>query len=203
MAQCHNKPRVFACASAIGYFDGYPIDSPTIVENDAKGTGFISDLCDAWEKEAQKAESLGVRVVNVRIGLVLSLDGGMIAKIKLPFILGVGGHIGSGKQWCPWVHVDDVVGAFEYVIQHDTINGAVHAVAPEGVDFATFCRYFAKSLKRWSLFHVPAFVLKIAFGEMSSIMLNTPPVGTSFHKEHGYTFKYETLEKALSSLVVE
>jgi len=203
MAKCKQPPKVFACASAIGFYDGYPIDSPMITENDSKGTGFISDLCDAWEKEAQKALLSGTRVVNVRIGLVLTENGGMISKIKLPFILGVGGHIGTGKQWCPWVHIDDVVGIFEHVIKTESVQGPVHAVAPEVVSFAQFCKEFAKQLNRWSLFHVSSFVLKLVFGEMSSIMLNTPPVGSTITKQHHYEFKYSALSKALNSILVE
>lgn len=200
---CKMPPKVLACASAIGYFDGYPIDSPLIIETDAKGTGFISDLCDAWEKEAQKATQFGTRVVNVRIGLVLSDKGGMVSKIKLPFMLGLGGHVGSGKQWCPWVHIDDVIGVFEHVISRDNIQGVVHAVSPKGVDFATFCKQFAKRLNRWSLFHVPGFVLKGIFGEMSSIMLNTPPVTSTIQSMHSYEFKYRSLDSALRSLFVD
>lgn len=203
ISKCKQPPKVFACASAIGYFDGYPVESPMIIETDSKGTGFISDLCDAWEKEAQRATQYGTRVVSVRIGLVLTEKGGMLAKLKLPFLLGVGGHVGSGKQWCPWVHIDDVVGIFEFVIQNDSLQGPVHAVAPHGKTFGEFCKLLAKTLKRWSLFHVPGIVLKLVFGEMSSIMLNTPPVGSRLSEIAGYEFKYETLDSALESIFVE
>ncbi len=197
--QASKKPSVLVSASAVGYYGD--VKSGKISESALKGSGFLADVCEQWEQASKPATSLGVRVVNPRIGVVLEENGGALPKLLLPFKMGFGGWMGSGAQWFPWIHRDDVVNAITYSIKNSSIEGAVNLAAPESVSMKEFCCVLGKVLHRPAWAPVPGFVLKIALGEMSEMLLTGQNVVPKKLLDNGYTFLYLKLFDALSSIV--
>lgn len=190
------RPSTFVCASAVGYY-GDAGDRP-LDENAPPGDGFLSRVCRDWEAEASKATEHGVRVVSVRIGVVLAREGGALALMKRPFSFGLGGRLGSGRQYFPWVHVDDLARAFLYCI--DTpLEGPVNGVAPESVTNRELTRALADALDRPAILPVPEFAIRLALGEVASELLESKRVVPARLDADGFHFEHPTLESALAA----
>lgn len=190
------RPGVLINASATGYYG--PCGDETVDEGHAPGDDFLAGVCKAWETEAVAAEALDVRVVRLRIGVVLSADGGALAKMLPPFRACLGGPIGSGKQWMPWVHVDDVCGLIVAAVADQPWRGAVNATAPEPVRNRDFAGILGGALGRPAVLPLPGFVLRMALGEMAGILLNGQRAVPAAAQQFGYAFKHPTLPEALA-----
>lgn len=160
---------------------------------------FLSKVVEQWEDAADQIQ--GTRIVKVRVGLVLDGKEGAFPKMALPYKLGIGGPIGSGKQWLSWIHIDDMVRLIDFCIQNEAIIGPVNATAPNPVTNKEFGRALAKAMRRPNLFPLPAFILKIVFGELSTLLLEGQKVLPRALLEHGFTFKYSFVDKALADIV--
>ena len=193
------KPDVLVCASAIGYYGASGDEHLTEVS--PAGTDFLAQVCQEWETEAQKAIEFGIRVVMVRIGLVLGLGGGLLAQILLPFKMGVGGVLGSGRQWMSWIHVDDVVGILLHALENDEIRGPLNATAPVPVRNTEFTKTLGTVLRRPTLLPVPIFGLKLMMGEFADFVVLSQNVLPEKTEVSGYEFRHRTLEAALSDLL--
>ncbi len=196
IASVRQRPKTLICASAIGY---YGERGDTVLDEDAPaGQGFLADVCLEWEQEAQAAKELGLRVVNVRIGVVLSPKGGALAKMLLPFKLGAGGIIGSGKQYWSWIGLHDLVRSIAFCVEHDSIHGAVNAVSPNSMTNYDFTKAVGRVLHRPTLFPLPAFMAKLVLGEMADeLLLSSIRVTPRKLQAHGYKFDYPELVDCL------
>jgi uncharacterized protein len=195
------RPRALVQASGVALYGDRGDD--VLTETSAVGPGFLAELARDWEAEAQKATELGVRVVLLRSGLVLARDGGFLAKILPPFRLGVGGHIGTGKQWLPWIHLEDEIALIRHAMATDSVTGPLNAVAPEPVTNAEFTTVLGRVLHRPTVMAVPAFALRLALGgEMSGQLLlasqRAMPVRTL---DSGFAYRHPLLEPTLKQLV--
>jgi uncharacterized protein (TIGR01777 family) len=195
------RPRLLVQASGVGAYGDR--GEEIVTEASPVGTGFLAEMARDWETEAQKAAEVGVRVVIVRNGLVLSRSGGILGTLLTPFRLGVGGRVGSGKQWMPWIHIDDEIGLLRHVMATDSIAGVLNAVAPEPVTNGEFTAALGRALKRPTVFAAPAFAVRLALGgDMAEELLlssqRAMPVRTL---EAGYKYKQPLLEPALKDLV--
>lgn len=201
LAKMNARPRVLVSASAIGIYGDR--GDERLTEESEPGTDFLAGLARDWEAEALKAEALGIRVVLTRFGIVLARHGGALAKMLLPFKLGVGGSLGSGKQWMSWITLEDVVGAVRFAIENGSVRGAVNVVAPQPVQNAEFTQALAKALRRPGLFPAPAFVLRLALGEMAdALLLSSQRVSTQKLQKLGYQFRFPELPSALGAVLV-
>jgi uncharacterized protein len=192
------RPSVLVSASAIGYYGSR--GDEMLTEQSSPGTGFLADVCIAWEHEAQEAEKLGLRVVTPRFGVVLGQGGGALQKMLPPFRMGVGGRIGSGKQWMSWIHLDDLANLIVFAVMHASLNGAVNATAPNPVTNADFTREMAQAVNRPGVIPVPEFALSLLFGEMSTMLVGGQRVIPCAALDAGYRFRYSDLESALAAL---
>jgi len=192
IAAVQQRPRTLVCASAIGY---YGERGEVILDEDASaGTGFLADVCRDWEHEAQAASDLGLRVVNVRIGVVLSPKGGALAKMLLPFKLGAGGVIGSGKQYWSWIGLHDLVRIISFCVENEALKGAVNGVSPNPMTNYDFTKGVGRALHRPTIFPLPAFVAKLALGEMANdLLLASTRVIPKKLQDHGFQFDYPEL----------
>ena len=198
--KAENRPKVLVCASGAGFY-GNSRNEPAD-ETSPRGGGFLADVCAGWEKAAMRAEDLGIRVVLLRTGMVLGGDDGAFPLLKRVFSLGLGGRLGSGKQWMAWIHIDDAVAIILNAIGTESVRGPVNLCAPEAVTNAEFTAKLAAALKRPAFFHAPAFALKLILRGMAEEMLLggqrvIPRVAT----EMGYGFAYPTLDSALKALI--
>jgi uncharacterized protein (TIGR01777 family) len=194
-----NPPKLLISASAVGFYgDGGDTE---LDESSPPGEGFLPDVCQEWEKAALEALGLGIRAVCVRIGIILSTKGGALAKLLLPFKLGVGGPAGSGRQWMPWIHIDDLAGAFRFVIQEEDLMGVVNGTSPNPATNAEFSTALGRALHRPAFMPAPAFGLKILFGEMAQIVLQGQRVLPKKLLGAGYEFKYPKLLDALEDVI--
>jgi uncharacterized protein len=166
-------------------------------ERSAAGHGFLAEVCADWEREAMAASQLGIRVVCVRIGIVLAPSGGALARILTPFRMGMGGRLGSGRQWIPWIQIKDVAGIILHASRNNEINGPMNAVAPRPVTNVDFTRALAHALYRPALLPVPRTALRLAFGELSEILIASQRVFPRVAEHTGYTFEYSDLDGAL------
>lgn len=198
LSKLERKPEVLICASAIGYYGSRGDDMLT--ESDAPGSGYLADVCVAWEKEAQAAEALGIRVVRVRIGIVLDARGGALQRMLPPFRMGVGGKIGSGKHWMSWIHLDDLAGIFQFALLKP-VSGAVNGVAPNAVTNADFTRALAAAVHRPAIFPMPGFALRLLFGDMAGMLLESQRVLPKAAESAGFTFRFPQLDAALADLL--
>lgn len=185
-------------ASAIGYYP--PSDQP-LRETDPPGNNFLSDVVKAWEEEAFRAKDLGCRVVALRIGIVLDQNGGALERLLPLFKLGLGSPVGSGKQWQSWIHVNDLTRMFEHAMNQESLVGAYNAVAPNPVQNREFSRSLANSLKKpmW-LPAVPSFMLKLVFGKMSQVILDSQKVSSEKIEDSGFTFDFQSIDEAFKDL---
>jgi len=197
ISQAAKRPRVLVNASAVGYY-GAAAES-RCAESAPPGRDFLAALCGQWEREALAAEPLGARVVLARLGVVLG-DGGALARMAVPFKLFVGGPLGGGRQAFPWVHRDDVVGAILFALEREALSGPVNVAAPQAVSNREFSAALGRALRRPSWAPVPAFVLKLALGEMSDMLLGGPAVEPKKLLDTGYAFKYPDADSALAAV---
>lgn len=200
LAKMNVRPRVLVSASAIGIYGDR--GEERLTEESKPGTDFLAGLARDWEAEALKAEALGIRVVLARFGLILAQHGGALAKMLLPFKLGVGGSLGSGKQWMSWITLEDVVGVVRLAIENGSVRGTVNVVAPKPVQNAEFTKLLAKTLHRPGLFPAPAFALRLALGEMAdALLLSSQRVVPEVLEKLGYRFSHRELLPALNALL--
>jgi uncharacterized protein (TIGR01777 family) len=198
--QATSKPKVLVNQSAVGYYGNVP--DGDVREDHPAGNDFLSVICKQWEAEARNAESLGVRVVLPRTGIVLAKHGGALPRFFLPFNLFIGGPLGSGKQWFPWIHLDDEINALIFTLEHETISGPVNLAAPESATMKQFCTTLGKAMHRPSWAPVPGIVLKILLGEMAGpLILGGQKIVSTKLQAAGFRFKYPLLEMALKSVL--
>jgi uncharacterized protein (TIGR01777 family) len=201
LARLPQAPRTLISGSAVGWYGdgGERLLDETSTPGDAD---FGSRLCAAWEQEALRATRLGMRVVLLRTAPVLAPQGGMLARLRLPFSLGLGGRIGSGRQWMPWIHLDDEVGLIDFLLQHEDCTGVFNACAPELVRNADFTQALARTLRRPAILPVPSWALRLALGEMSGLLLGGQHLQPRHALAAGYRFRHPELEPALRELLL-
>jgi uncharacterized protein (TIGR01777 family) len=193
-------PKTFICASAIGYYGNR--GDEILTENSSPGSEFLADVCVEWEKATSLAAEKGIRVVNARFGVILDKNGGALAAMLPPFRMGVGGKIGSGKQWLSWIALADVIGALNFALEHNSLNGPVNFVAPAPVTNAQFTKTLGRVLSRPTLFPIPAFGVKLIFGEKGeALLLGGQRVAPKQLSSNGFQFEYSQLEAALASIL--
>jgi uncharacterized protein len=195
LAKMNARPRVLVSASAIGIYGDRGDEALT--EESKPGTNFLAGLAREWEAEALKAEALGIRVVLARFGVILARHGGALAKMLLPFKLGAGGRLGSGKQWMSWITLEDVVGVIRFAIENNAVRGALNVVAPQPAQNSDFTKALAKALHRPALFPAPSFALRLALGEMAdALLLSSQRVTPQVLEKLNYRFFYPELSSA-------
>jgi uncharacterized protein (TIGR01777 family) len=188
------------CASAIGYYGDR--GEEILTEESSAGNGFLPAVCRDWEAASTPAADAGIRVVHLRFGIVLSAAGGALKQMLLPFRLGLGGNIGNGRQWWSWVHIDDVVGAIHHVLYTDAVHGPVNVVAPQSIRNAEFTSTLGAVLLRPTMFPMPAFAARAAFGQMADeLLLSSQRVEPAKLMATGYSFQYHELKPALQQIV--
>ena len=200
LRRTQKPPRIFVSASAEGF---YARGSDEILtEQSAKGEGFLAEVCAAWEAEAKKAEDFGARVVLPRIGVVLTKEGGALKEMLTPFKLGVGGTIGSGKQWMSWIALDDLIRIIHFALENKNLKGAVNATAPNPVTSEEFTKTLGKVLYRPTFIPLPAFAVKFIFGEKGeTLLLEGARVLPKKLADAGFEFKFPKLEDALKHVL--
>jgi hypothetical protein len=194
------RPALLLSGSAVGWYgDGgereLHEDTPQVTDD------FAAQLCGAWEETAQRAEELGMRVVLVRTGLVLSADGGMLKRLLLPFRLGLGGRLGDGRQWMPWIHIADQIGLMDFLLQQEAAQGPYNACAPLPVRNAEFTKALGQALSRPAILPVPAFALRAGLGELSELLLGGQRAVPKRLLEAGFSFRFTHLDVALADLL--
>lgn len=194
-----NRPEVLVSGSAVGFYGDQ--QDRKVTEDTSPQDEFAHRLCRDWEREALALENDNVRVCLSRTGLVVGPDGGFLQRMLLPFRLGVGGRLGDGKQYMPWVHRDDVVAALTWMLETPSATGPFNTVSPEPVTNREFTRSLARVLHRPAVFPVPTPALKLAFGEMSRLLLTGQRALPQRLLDNGFTFRYTRLEPALETAV--
>ena len=192
-----HKPTTLIAASAIGYYGDRGAE--VLEENAGPGKGFLARVCQGWEAEADRAAQFGVRVVKVRIGIVLGQEGGALQRMAPVFRMGLGGKLGSGRQYMPWIHVDDVAGMILHAANHD-VRGAMNCTAPNPVTNAAFTSALASAVHRPAILPVPGLALRLLFGELGKHMLDSARVVPRAAIDSGYQFQYPELVPALTNL---
>lgn len=200
LAALRTPPRTLVCASAIGW---YGDRGDTVLAEDAPpAADFLGSACRDWEAACDSAKGKGIRVVNARIGIVLSPEGGALKRMLLPFKMGAGGVLGSGRQWMSWIALDDAVAVFLHALKTESLHGPVNAAAPNPVTNYDFTKTLGRVLRRPTVMPMPAFAARLAFGEMAdALLLSSTRVVPKKLRESGFTFKYPELEGALRSLL--
>ena len=202
IAKLATKPRVFLCASATGFYGDR--DDEILDETSDSGGGFLANVCRDWEGATESAAKAGVRVVNLRFGPILAREGGMLGKMLTPFKLGMGGKVGSGKQYISWVAIDDVIGAIKLALADESIHGALNVVSPNPVTNEEFTKTLGEVLSRPTVMSIPAFAARLVFGEMADeMLLVSQRVAPKKLNEAGYQFKHPELESALRHYLAE
>jgi len=197
----NHKIKAFISASAIGYYGSITSDI-IFKETDPSAIDFQGECCRKWEEIADKFSDSGIRTVKIRTGVVLTKQGGALSKMIIPIKMGIGSALGNGKQYIPWIHIDDLCNIYIKAIEDNQMNGAYNAVASDHKTNIEFTRLLAKALKKPFWFpHVPAFLLKILFGNMSEILLKGSRISSDKIKETGYNFLFPDLENALNDLI--
>ena len=199
IAKQSHRPQVFVCASAIGYYGSR--GDELLTETSGPGADFLAEVVVGWEQAARQAETLGIRVVPLRFGVVLGKDGGALAKMLAPFRFGVGGRLASGQQWMSWIHVDDVIGLIRFSLDHSAVREPMNATSPQPVTNAEFTRELAAVLHRPAIFPVPEFALNLLFGEMAEVILGSQRVLPKAAQSAGFQFQYPELRPALVRLL--
>jgi uncharacterized protein (TIGR01777 family) len=193
------RPRVLVSASAIGFYGDRGDEA--LAEGSSAGSDFLADVCVQWEREAARAESLGVRTVMLRIGIVLSRRGGALEAMLPAFRMGLGGTMGSGSQWWPWIHIEDLVGLARFAVDHEDIRGPLNATAPEPVQQREFAATLARVLARPAFLPAPAFALRAALGAFSQELLASRRVLPERARKGGFSFRFPRLEDSLRDLL--
>ncbi|MDA0163553.1 TIGR01777 family oxidoreductase [Solirubrobacter ginsenosidimutans] len=193
------KPRALISSSAVGYYG--PHGDERLDEDTPPGHDFLAEVCVVWEREADKAAELGLRVVKVRTGVVLDKSGGALSKMLLPFKLGGGGPVAGGRQYMPWIHVDDVVGIYVRAIDDPAWRGAVNATAPEPVTNKAFSKALGHALHRPAVAPIPGAAIRLLYGDMAEIVTKGQRVVPKRTLELGYTYQHPALDEALNAAV--
>jgi hypothetical protein len=197
LAALRRPPRVLLSGSAVGYY-GDRADEP-LDESAAAGTGFLADVCRAWEAAAEPAAAAGIRVVRLRTGVVLTRRGGALPKMLLPFKLLVGGRVGHGRQWVSWIALDDEVGAIRHLLAADAVAGPANLAAPDPVTNADLARAIGQALGRPAALPTPSVALRLAFGELSHVLLDSTRALPRALERSGYVFRHPALEPYLAA----
>lgn len=199
-AASDHKPRIIVSASATGVYGDR--GEEFLDETNGPGNGFLADVCKQWEEATAPAVDAGIRVANVRLGIVLSTAGGALKKMLLPFRMGLGGVIGSGKQYMSWVSIEDVTGMIQYVIANESMRGPVNLVSPDAVSNREFTKTLGRVLHRPTIFPLPVFAARIAFGEMADeLLLASTRVLPKKLTDSGYKFRHPELGEAFEQLL--
>lgn len=193
------RPQVLVNASAVGFYG--PRGEEDVTEATPPGGDFLASVCRDWEREAERVSGFGVREVRARLGVVLGDAGGSLEKMLLPFKMFVGGPVGDGRQWFPWVHLDDVVGAIVWALDHPTLRGPVNVTAPEPLRFREFSAALGRRLHRPSWLPVPAFALRLVMGQMAEVVVSGQRALPAALLADGYLFKYSRIDDALAAAV--
>jgi uncharacterized protein (TIGR01777 family) len=199
LATLPRRPEALICASAIGYYGSR--GDEILAESSAPGSGFLPEVCVAWEREGQAAEAFGIRVVRVRIGVVLAAGGGALPRMLPPFRMGLGGRLGNGRQWMSWIHLDDLAALFQLAVESQ-VRGPLNAVAPQPVTNSDFTHELAHTLRRPAVFPVPEFALRLLFGEMADVLLASQRVVPAAAEAAGFRFRFPQLASALAGLLL-
>lgn len=195
------RPYLLLNASAVGYYG--PHETQELTEESPAGEDFLARTCRDWEAAALRAEDFGLRVVRLRTGIVLEKNGGALQKMLPPFQMGVGGPLGTGRQWMSWIHRDDLIGLIHFILEKKEIRGPVNGTAPAPVTMKEFAATLGRVLHRPGFWPVPEFVVKIPLGEMSEILLKGQRVIPKRALEAGYVFKFPALEGALKEILTK
>src|SRR6266446_3036347 len=196
LATMTHPPKVMVSASAVGYYGDR--GEELLDESAARGHGFLPALCVAWESASERAEKRGIRVAHLRFGVILSAAGGALAKMIFPFRLGMGGNIGSGRQYMPWIAIDDAIGAIQHALARDPLRGPVNVVTPKPVTNGEFTRALGRVLRRPTAVPLPVFAARLLFGEMAdALLLSSARVSPAALRAAGYRFQHPDLEGAL------
>ena len=200
ISKLKHKPKVFIASSAIGFYGERGDEEVT--ESSAAGDDFLSSVCKEWEAESRRAEDAGIRTVLLRTGIVLSKDGGALATMLLPFKMGVGGVVGSGKQWMSWISLDDEIAIINFAIENENIRGALNAVSPNPVTNHEFTKTLGDVLYRPTILPLPEFAVSMIFGEMGdALLLASTKVIPKRLEDAGFEFKYPDLKAAIEHAV--
>jgi uncharacterized protein (TIGR01777 family) len=199
VSEMETKPKILISGSAVGIYGSRGDD--VLEEAEEPGSDFLASVCRESELEAGLAQEHGLRVVNVRTGIVLSSSGGALSKMLVPFKLGLGGRIGDGKQWFPWIHEDDVAGILVHCLETDSISGAVNATSPGILTNRDFSEALGKAIGRPAVLPVPIFLLKAFFGKMSSVLFSSHRTSSKKIQESGYSFLHDEIMGALNECI--
>ncbi|MBS0266200.1 MAG: TIGR01777 family oxidoreductase [Planctomycetes bacterium] len=200
LAHVAHPPATLICASAIGFYGNR--GDEVLTETSSSGNDFLADVCREWEAACQPAQAKGIRVANLRFGVILSAAGGALAKMLTPFKMGVGGVLGSGRQYMSCISLDDCVGAILHVLTHNDLSGPINVVGPEAVTNALFTKTLGQVLGRPTVFPMPAFAARLAFGEMAdALLLSSTRVQPQKLTASGFQFRHPTLESALRGVL--
>jgi uncharacterized protein (TIGR01777 family) len=200
MAKLSRKPATFINASAVGFYGSR--GDELVDEDSGPGEGFLASVCRQWESATAPAGQAGIRVVKLRLGVILTKNGGIMGSMLRPFKLGLGGKVGSGKQIISWVAMDDVVGAINFILHHESLRGPINAVAPHPVTNEEFTKTLGRVLSRPTFMAMPAFAAKLAFGEMADeMMLSSTRVAGKVLNDAGFKFQFPELEGAVRAML--
>lgn len=200
LAGLKSRPRALICASAIGFYGHRPEE--ILTEVSSAGTGFLAELCREWEAAADPARAAGIRVAHLRFGVVLSTKGGALAEMLLPFRFGLGGVIGDGAQYMSWLHIDDAVQIILHAATNEKLAGAVNAVSPHPITNRAYTHALGAVLGRPTIFPMPAFAARLAFGEMADeLLLSSSRVSPAKLSDHRFGFRHAEIEPALRHLL--
>jgi uncharacterized protein (TIGR01777 family) len=191
------RPAVWLCASAVGFYGSRGDESLT--EQSGAGSGFLAELCGDWETATRPAAQAGVRVVNLRIGIVLAREGGALALMRRPFALGLGGRLGDGRQWVPWIQLDDLVALLRFALDEESLSGPLNAVGPAPARNAELTTTLSRVLRRPALIPVPGFAIRLALGELADELLGSKRVLPERALAAGFRFAHPELEEALAA----
>jgi uncharacterized protein len=199
LKQLQSRPAVLVSASATGWYGDR--GDQVLDESASPAHDFLADVCVAWEREAQAASELGIRVACIRTGIVLGREGGALKKLLPPFRFGLGGPLGSGRQWMPWIHVDDLVSIYLYAAQQSAVSGPLNATAPSPLTNKQFTKSLAAALHRPAIFPVPYLALRVALGEFAKILFDSQRAIPKATVASGYKFQYPEIAPALAAIV--
>lgn len=199
LEKLRHKPSVLVSASAVGIYGDR--GDEILTEESAPGNDFLAHACVGWEREALRARESGVRVVLLRIAIVLGRNGGALKQMLIPFRLGLGGPLGTGKQWMPWIQLDDLVRLFVFAAEHEEVHGALNASAPQPVINAQFTKALAQAVHRPAVMPVPKFALRMALGQVADFTLTSQRVIPEATQKAGFRFEHIQIEEALRSVV--
>ena len=200
LRRLRRPPQIFVAASAIGFYGNR--GGEELTESSPAGTDFLAQLTADWETESAGAAELGARVVILRFGVILAKHGGALPRMALPFRLGLGGKIGSGRQWISWVTLEDIVGIIRFALETNLLSGPANAVSPNPAQNAEFSATMGRVLRRPAIFPTPSFLLRLALGEMAdSLLLASQKVYPTKLQKLGYRFLYPDLEPALAAVL--